>query len=847
MRNKTLVILTAFIIAIAMYMPMPSFAGDTQHEQGESATKAVAEKADPKGGDSGEEGIGEKEPGDQTSGDKSSGEKASGNKTSGDQTSGDQASGDKSSGEKTPGDQASEKGSAGKDAGKKDSEKKDVKKDAEAKGPETKAPEAKDPETKAPETKNPESKASADQPADTNAGKTGPAAFAKLAKNASNAIPLRAASDWGWGNPEHTVRWDLTEEGQNKTLTFTVLEGASTDKEKAITRVLDSDGNAVTSDFKNSITGIKISDGITGIGWKALYDRNSNAKPAYDDSYTVNKSETGVFQDFANLKKVETCSSIKRIGWSAFRRCYSLESFDFSKLTNLEEIMNQAFSPCGLKDVDLSKCTSLKVLHHAIFSGASATAAQHGITSVTLPANLEVIGSTAFTECRNLKHVTFEDISKVKTVYNSAFKGKGSNTGDLNPIEYIADKKTMQRAATRNAAAKLFTGISDETPLPTDTFDYTALEEEDWPLSVAVKDKTTVYNGNGQKGYEISSVEGAGDDTCTVTGLKAGHKLSITNYTPSSGTDASEQAYDNGSFPEVPELDAIFEGYDYGINYVTGTMTPGKLTINKLDKVTVNVTGKTGKTEYSGVQQKVSGYDFAVADPEGFNYTAEDFTFSGSDKAERKNAGKTSMGLNAKQFENTNANIAEVEFIVTDGWIEITKKQATVTTGSAEKKYDGKPLTESTASFSGSVAGEVIAVTATGTITDVGSVPNTYSIDWGTADSGNYEITENLGTLTVTEPDPEPTTDPTKPSTDPTKPSTDPTKPTTEPTKPSTDPTSPTTDPTHHNNSDNKDKSAETGDSSMPMMALILLLGAAAGLTAAGYNRRSRRNSKTGR
>ena len=44
----------------------------------------------------------------------------------------------------------------------------------------------------------------------------------------------RAADDWGWGNYEHTVRWDK----DGDVLTFTALETASTDKEKAIKEAL---------------------------------------------------------------------------------------------------------------------------------------------------------------------------------------------------------------------------------------------------------------------------------------------------------------------------------------------------------------------------------------------------------------------------------------------------------------------------------------------------------------------------------------------------------------------------------------------------------------------------------
>ena len=77
----------------------------------------------------------------------------------------------------------------------------------------------------------------------------------------------------------------------------------------------------------------------------------------------------------------------------------------------------------------------------------------------------------------------------------------------------------------------------------------------------------------------------------------------------------------------------------------------------------------------------------------------------------------------------------------------------TVTTGSAEKAFDGTALTSSEASVSGLVSGESVTVTATGTQTDAGSSENTYTIDWGSVSAENYALSESLGTLTVSKVD----------------------------------------------------------------------------------------------
>ena len=69
----------------------------------------------------------------------------------------------------------------------------------------------------------------------------------------------------------------------------------------------------------------------------------------------------------------------------------------------------------------------------------------------------------------------------------------------------------------------------------------------------------------------------------------------------------------------------------------------------------------------------------------------------------------------------------------------------TVTTGSASRAYDGKPLTSAETTITGLAEGETATVTATGTVTDVGTAENTYTLDWGTTNKDNYALTETLG------------------------------------------------------------------------------------------------------
>ena len=91
---------------------------------------------------------------------------------------------------------------------------------------------------------------------------------------------------------------------------------------------------------------------------------------------------------------------------------------------------------------------------------------------------------------------------------------------------------------------------------------------------------------------------------------------------------------------------------------------------------------------------------------------------------------------------------------------EITPAKLKVTTGSASKAYDGKPLTSDKAEISGLVNGEKALIKATGSQTEIGSSDNTYEIVWAgdapgraTAKESNYEIEgEALGKLSVIDP-----------------------------------------------------------------------------------------------
>lgn len=100
----------------------------------------------------------------------------------------------------------------------------------------------------------------------------------------------------------------------------------------------------------------------------------------------------------------------------------------------------------------------------------------------------------------------------------------------------------------------------------------------------------------------------------------------------------------------------------------------------------------------------------------------------------------------------------EIRHVTGSATYTITKRDVTLTSGSAEKEYDGTALTNDTVTAEGFVNDEGVTCTVTGTQTQVGSSKNefTYAPKDNT-NLSNYNITPNYGTLTVTKkttPDP---------------------------------------------------------------------------------------------
>ena len=235
----------------------------------------------------------------------------------------------------------------------------------------------------------------------------------------------------------------------------------------------------------------------------------------------------------------------------------------------------------------------------------------------------------------------------------------------------------------------------------------------------------------------------------------------LTNHsvTPSGDGFAKDEGatYDfTGSQTDVGESDNSFT---YTLNRNTNPdnynikVVSGKLKVTPFtDEVTVTIKGNTATAKYDGNKHSVEGYTVSI--PKPTLYQENDITFTGSAKAEGTDADTYLMGLKVADFTNKNANFAKVTFIVEDGKLVINKRQVTLTSTSASKKYDGTPLTKEVVTVDGEgfVAGEVSDIKATGSVTNVSEGEVTNAITFTKGDSfkdKNYEIAKNEGKLSI--------------------------------------------------------------------------------------------------
>lgn len=272
------------------------------------------------------------------------------------------------------------------------------------------------------------------------------------------------------------------------------------------------------------------------------------------------------------------------------------------------------------------------------------------------------------------------------------------------------------------------------------TANFTNVKKTDGKLTVTPR-ALTVATGSASKPYDGTPL---GSNDASVEGLANGEIV---------GIETTGSITEKGSTENTYEITWAAEGNEYTAKEGNYTVTDNLGTLTVTDSsVEVTLTAASASKTYDGTALTADSVT-AEGLPEGFTVEA---TASGSqtDAGSGKNVVNDGFIIKNAVGEDRTANFSRIEKI--DGTLTVNPKAVTISTGSDSKAYDGKALNGAGAVIEGLAAGETYALSASGTITEVGSTENGYEMTWAgdgnsfTAKESNYTVTENLGTLTVT-------------------------------------------------------------------------------------------------
>ena len=266
------------------------------------------------------------------------------------------------------------------------------------------------------------------------------------------------------------------------------------------------------------------------------------------------------------------------------------------------------------------------------------------------------------------------------------------------------------------------------------TNNYTFGSSQKGTLTVTPR-PVTLTSGGGEKEYDGTPLT---NSTVTVggSGFVAGEGATY-NVTGSQTDKGSSKNWFTYTLTEGTKAD----------NY-TITQEYGELVVTKNTSV-INITAKSANKTYDGQALTETRYDFTQ------NILAEGDVLTAVVEGSQTDAGSSANVVKSYRVMRGDVDVTDFYTFgeIENGTLTVTERKVTLTSESADKPYDGTPLTrpDVTVSDEGFVDGEVSDIKAIGTITDKGSVPNTITFTEGeNFKASNYIIVRETGTLTIT-------------------------------------------------------------------------------------------------
>ena len=238
------------------------------------------------------------------------------------------------------------------------------------------------------------------------------------------------------------------------------------------------------------------------------------------------------------------------------------------------------------------------------------------------------------------------DIANVAKTPTAAWTAKGTEAGEY-PVGIVSgDFKNT----SKNFANVEFVIVDGALTITTD--------DTEVVVAVTGNTKTVVYDGTEH------SVEGY---TVDVNGLPI-------TVTPKAGTEAKASGANAGTYyMGLTADDFTAESNNY--SNIRIAVTDGWLKIDPItDKVTVTVTENADTVEYDGKEHSVTGYASIVSDHALYDVANVAETPTDAWTAKGTDAGTYPVGIKSGDFRNTSGNFTNVEFVIVDGELVITRR-----------------------------------------------------------------------------------------------------------------------------------------------------------------------------
>ena len=238
------------------------------------------------------------------------------------------------------------------------------------------------------------------------------------------------------------------------------------------------------------------------------------------------------------------------------------------------------------------------------------------------------------------------DIANVAKTPTAAWTAKGTEAGEY-PVGIVSgDFKNT----SKNFANVEFVIVDGALTITTD--------DTEVVVTVTGNTKTVVYDGTEH------SVESY---TVDVNGLPI-------TVTPKAGTEAKASGTNAGTYyMGLTADDFTAESNNY--SNIRIVVTDGWLKIDPItDKVTVTVTENADTVEYDGKEHSVTGYASIVSDHALYDVANVAETPTDAWTAKGTDAGTYPVGIKSGDFRNTSGNFTNVEFVIVDGELVITRR-----------------------------------------------------------------------------------------------------------------------------------------------------------------------------